>query len=263
MAAPRLLDQYRRALRVRHKSPNTETAYVHYVKDFIRFNKLRHPSEMAEPEVAAYLSWLSTDRRHSPKSQNVALSAVLFLYKHVLGRPLGFVDGIVWAPKRVHVPTVFTREEARAVLDQLSGVEWLMASLVYGSRLRLTECLELRVKDIDFGFHQIVVHDGKGSQDRVTLLPESLEASLRDQIERVRAWQDADLARGGGRLAWAHARTSPPALPSRPEWVDRNPARTPCGAKRPSGRPARPSRRRDGGRVGRDGAHAAGNGVRD
>ena len=208
---PRLLDQVRAAVRVRHYSRRTEQAYVHWVKRFILFHGKRHPREMAAAEIRAFLSHLATARNVAASTQNQALSALLFLYKQVLRRDLGWVDGIERAKRPERLPVVLTPTEARAVLGQFEGTKWLMASLLYGAGLRLLECLRLRVKDVAFDYRQILVRDGKGAKDRVTLLPDSVIEPLQAHLARVRALHQRDMAEGYGEasLPFALARKYP------------------------------------------------------
>ena len=202
----RLLDQVREATRRLHYSIRTEEAYVAWSRRFILFHGKRHPLEMGEPEVIAFLTHLAVQRDVAASTQNQALSALLFLYKVVLGRPLNWLnDEVVRARNSERLPTVFSRAEARAVLAQLDGTPWLAASLMYGSGLRLMECLRLRVKDIDLDQVHIIVRDGKGRKDRATLLPASSIDPLRRQIEHVQALHDSDLRDGFGRVHLPHA----------------------------------------------------------
>jgi len=164
---PKLLDRLRQALRSRHYSRRTEQAYVMWVKRFIFFHNVRHPAEMAEPEVNAFLTHLAVKEKVSASTQNQALSALLFLYRHVLGHEIGDLGEVIRARKPKRLPVVMTKEEVKAVLSQLTGDKWLMASLMYGAGLRLTECLRLRAQDIDFASNQITVRDGKGAKDRL------------------------------------------------------------------------------------------------
>ena len=169
---PRLLDRVREAVRRLHYSIRTETAYVQWIKRFILFHGKRHPLEMGEREVEAFLSHLAITGNVAASTQNQAMSALLFLYKIVLDRPLrGRIDALR-AKRPERLPVVLTRAEVRAILAQLDGDKHLMASLLYGSGLRLMECLRLRIKDIDFGQNHILVRDGKGQKDRVSLLPD-------------------------------------------------------------------------------------------
>jgi integron integrase len=185
-------------MRARHYSPLTERAYVGWIRRYILFHHKRHPSEMGAPEVEAFLSHLATAGRVAGSTQTQALSALLFLYRHVLGIRLPWLDRVVRAKKPARLPVVLTRDEVAAVLSKLNGDYWLIGSLLYGSGLRLMECLRLRVKDIDFGMRQIVVRSGKGARDRVTLLPSTLRAALEVHLARRREQHAADLRRGQG-----------------------------------------------------------------
>ena len=175
---PKLLEQARNCLRVRHYSYQTEKTYIYWIRRYIFFHRLRHPRDLGAAHVTEFLSHLARVKNVSATTQNQALAALLFLYRTVLGEPLPWLDNVERAKKRARVPVVFTREEVRLILLQLHGTKWLMASLLYGAGLRLSECLRLRVKDVDFGYQQIVVRGGKGGQDRFTLLPESLLEAL-------------------------------------------------------------------------------------
>lgn len=196
-----LMDQLRVALRSRHYSRRTEQAYCLWVRRFIRFHGLRHPAEMSEAEVNAFLTHLAVDERVSAATQTQALSAIVFLYRRVLGREIGELDDLVRARKSRRLPVVLTREEVRRLLDGLEGDQWLMASLMYGSGLRLMECLRLRVLDLEPARAEILVRDGKGGKDRVTMLPLSLKPALRTQLARARALHRRDLDEGWGRVA--------------------------------------------------------------
>ena len=215
---PSLLDQVRQRLRCKHYSIRTEDAYLQAIKRFILFHNKRHPAQMGADEIRQYLSHLANRGQVSASTQNQALAALLFLYREVLGRELEFIDGIERAKRPQHVPTVLTREEAQRVLAHLTGVYCLMASLLYGSGLRLMECIRLRVKDLDFDYQQIIVRDGKGEKDRRTLLPAMLAEPLRGQLERARILHDEDIRHGFGNvyLPYALERKYPNA--SR-EWV--------------------------------------------
>lgn len=166
----KLLDQVREVIRIKHYSIRTEQAYLGWIKKYILFNQKRHPSEMGRREVSAFLSHLAIDRHVAASTQNQALSALLFLYRDVLKQPLGWLDDVERAKGSVRLPLVLTPDEVRSVLAFMEGTVWLMAGLLYGAGLRLMECVRLRVKDIDFGYKQIVVRDGKGNKDRVTML---------------------------------------------------------------------------------------------
>lgn len=197
---PKLMDQLRQALCSRHYSRRTEQTYCQWVKRFIHFHKLRHPSEMAEPEINLYLTHLAVKEKVSASTQNQALAALIFLYRHVLGREVGDLGELIRARKPKRLPVVMTRNEVKAVLANLAGDKWLMASLMYGAGLRLMECLRLRVQDIDFGRSEILVRDGKGAKDRITMLPESLKKPLQDHLRKVKPIHQRDLADGWGRV---------------------------------------------------------------
>jgi len=179
---PKLLDQLREALRSRHYSRRTEQTYCHWVKRFIFFQHVRHPAEMAEPEMNQFLTHLAVKEHVSASTQNQALSALLFLYRYVIGREVGDLGEVIRARKPTRLPVVMTRDEVKAVMANLTGDKWLMAALVYGAGLRLMECLRLRVQDIDFSRNEILVRDGKGAKDRITMLPESLKKPLHRRI---------------------------------------------------------------------------------
>ena len=195
---PRLLDSLRETIRARHYSRRTEETYLQWMKRFIVFSGKRHPRELGAAEVTAFLNHLALERHVAAATQNQALAALLFLYKEVLGEPLPWLDDIVHAKRPIRRPTVLTAEEAQRLLAQLRGPKWLMASLLYGAGLRLRECLNLRVKDVDFGYRQILVRDGKGGKDRVTILPQQVVEPLRAHLDRVKALHERDLAEGYG-----------------------------------------------------------------
>jgi len=197
----KLLDQVRDAIRTRHYSYRTEEAYVGWIKRFILFHGKRHPADMGKAEIEHFLTALAVKRKVAASTQNQALAAILFLYKDVLGCDPGWLDDIVRAKRPQRLPTVLTRHEVAALLGALTGVGWLMAMLLYGSGLRLKECLRLRVKDIDFTRNEIVVREGKGKKDRVTMLPTAVKEPLRAHLERVRRLHERDLAAGFGRVA--------------------------------------------------------------
>jgi len=195
---PRLLERVRDAIRRRHYSDRTEESYVHWIKRFIYFSGRRHPQELGAAEVTAFLNYLAREREVAAATQNQALSALLFLYKEVLAAPLPWLAELERARRPARMPTVLTPAEVRALLGRMQGTKWLMASLLYGAGLRLRECLKLRVKDIDFEYRQIVVRDGKGAKDRVTMLLESVIGPLKRHLERGRALHERDLACGYG-----------------------------------------------------------------
>ena len=194
----RLLDQVREAIRRKHYSIRTEEAYVSWIRRFILFHNKRHPREMGAPEIEAFLTHLAIERRVAASTQNQALSALLFLYREVLQIDLDLPLRAVRAKRPRRLPTVLTRDEALRVIACLSGTHQLMAKLLYGSGLRLMECVRLRVKDLDFDQHLIVVRDGKGMKDRVTILPDSLITPLQEHLQRVRMIHQQDLKDGYG-----------------------------------------------------------------
>lgn len=199
-APPRLLDQVRQHLRLRHYSIRTEQAYIEWIRRFILFHRKRHPRELGEAEISSFLTHLAADRQVAASTQNQALSALLFLYQQVFDRKLDYMENIQRVKRPPKIPVVLTPDEVRAVLTELSGELRLMAELLYGSGLRLMECVRLRVKDIDFGYNQIIVRDGKGFRERVTILPERLREPLSVQLQRVKELHQQDLARGRGRV---------------------------------------------------------------
>jgi integron integrase len=202
---PKLLDQVRQAIQTRHYSPKTEESYVHWIKRFIFFHDKRHPAQMGEKEIGQFLSRLATDRHVSASTQNQALNAILFLYRDVLRKEIGYIDGVVRAKRPHRLPVVLTRQEIKSVLGALDHSDWLMVMLLYGAGLRLMECLQLRVKDIDFMSNQIVVRAGKGDKDRHTMLPAAVKEPLTKHLEIVREQHRRDLERGLGRVALPNA----------------------------------------------------------
>ena len=195
---PKLLTRLREALRTRHYSPRTEEAYVGWSRRFIFFHGTRHPDTMGAAEVGQFLTSLAVKDKVAASTQNQAFAALLFLYREVLGRPIHGLQGVVRAREPLRLPVVLTHGEATAVLDQMHDTPWLMASLLYGSGLRVDECAELRVKDLELERRQVLVRDGKGLKDRVTILPESLVPALRKQLDEVAALHRNDLAHGMG-----------------------------------------------------------------
>jgi len=193
-----LLDRVRDAIRLKHYSIRTEEAYTRWIKRFILFHDKRHPRNIGLPEIEEYLTYLASERNVAASTQNQALSAILFLYREVLEKDLERPTDYLRAKKPKRLPTVLTREETMAVITAMAGTYQLIAKLLYGSGLRLIECLRLRVKDIDFAQHQIVVRDGKGKKDRITMLPDSLVEPLREQLKRARMIHQQDLAAGYG-----------------------------------------------------------------
>jgi integron integrase len=202
---PRLYDRVVEVLRVRHYSRRTEDAYVGWIRRFIRFHGGRHPRLLAEAEVTAFLSHLAVEGDVAASTQNQALSALLFLYQQVLEVKLAWLDEVVRARRPQRLPVVLSREEVRGVLAGLEGTYRLIGSLLYGSGLRLLECLRLRVKDVDFALGQIVVREGKGDKDRRTMLPAAVVPDLRSHLARVGVLHQQDLAKGLGAVLLPHA----------------------------------------------------------
>lgn len=195
---PKLLDQLRTRIRARHYSLRTEQSYAGWVRRFILFHDKRHPRDMGAPEVEAFLSHLAVDRNVSASTQNQALAAILFLYREILEIELPWLDDVTRAKRPERQPVVLTRDEVTAVLERMSGVPGLIAQLLYGTGIRLMEGVRLRVKDIDFARHEVIVRDGKGRNDRVTMLPRSLIRPLELQLEFAKTLHDADLEEGFG-----------------------------------------------------------------
>jgi integron integrase len=203
--APRLLDEVRRVLRLKHYSLRTETTYVAWIRRFILTNDKRHPRDMGEAEVERFLSALAVEGKVAAATQNQALAALLFLYKQVLLIDLPWMEGVVRAKRSMHVPTVLSREEITRVLGRMEGRPWLLASLLYGTGMRLMEVLRLRIKDVDFGRNEITVRDGKGGKDRRTMLPRSLVEPLQRELERARLLHHSDVLDGFGEVWMPHA----------------------------------------------------------
>ena len=194
----KLLDLVREAIRRKHYSRRTEEAYIHWIKRYIFFHNKRHPMEMGNAQIEAFLTHLAIKKQVSASTQNQAFSALLFLYREILNKPLEGPINSLRAKQPKRLPTVLTREETLKIIQCMSGVHGLMAKLLYGSGLRLSECVELRVKDIDFAQHQIIIRDTKSLKDRVTILPESLVKPLQEHLERVKKLHQEDLKKGGG-----------------------------------------------------------------
>ena len=205
MDKPKLLDRVRAVARLRHLSLSTERTYSDWIRRFILFHRKRHPSEMGADEIRLFLTHLAVEGRVAASTQNQALAALLFLYRDVLDVGLPYVEGIERAKRPQKVPAVFTREEVTALLGQLSGTYRLIASLLYGSGLRLMEALRLRVKDLDFGYMQVAVRAGKGEKDRRTILPAPLAEPLRRQLARVQLLHEQDLSDGYGAVHMPYA----------------------------------------------------------
>lgn len=195
-----VLGDLRVALQARHYSRRTEQAYGHWVIRFLHFHQGRQPAEMSEADINRFLTHLALKEKVSASTQNQALAALLFLYRQVIGRDIGNLGEVIRARKPERRPVVMTREEVKAVLEHLPGDKRLMVSLMYGAGLRLMECLRLRVQDLDFSRNQILVRDGKGAKDRMTMLPESLNAQLQDHLKKGKVIYEKDLAEGWGRV---------------------------------------------------------------
>jgi integron integrase len=196
----KLLDQVRDVMRLKHYSLRTERTYCEWITRFIRFHRMRHPTEMRETEVADFLTHLARSGNVSASTQNQALSALLFLYKEVLKQQFGWLQNVERAKKPARLPVVLTREEVRKVFAHLHGTPHIMAGLLYGSGLRLMECVRLRVKDIDFGYARITVRDAKSGRDRVTMLPVNITAPLQLHLQKVKLQHDQDVADGFGEV---------------------------------------------------------------
>jgi len=205
MAKSPLLNELREAIRRKHYSIRTEEAYVGWVKKFVLFHDKKHPRQLKEKEITAYLNHLAVNQRVAASTQNQALSAILFLYKEVLKMDLDYLDELTRANRPQRLPVVFSQSEVAQILSNLNGVNHLMGSLLYGAGLRLTECLRLRVKDVDFSYKNITVRDGKGQKDRVTMLPESLHDPLKTHIAKVRNLHNKDCREGYGEVYMPYA----------------------------------------------------------
>jgi integron integrase len=199
------LNQVRDAIRVRHYSIRTEEAYLTWVKRYINFHRKRHPRDMGEQEVVEFLTYLAVQRNVSPSTQNQALNALVFLYKAVLDRPLGKIHGAVRAKKKQKLPVVLTPAEIGRLLNNLNGVYWLIGCLLYGSGLRLMECLRLRVMNLDFGHRCVFVMNGKGGKDRVVTLPDDLIIPLQRHLANRKTLHERDLAEGYGTVYLPYA----------------------------------------------------------
>jgi integron integrase len=210
---PKLLNQVRDVIRRKHYSFRTEQIYVDWIRRFILFHGKRHPSEMAEVEITAFLTFLAREGKVAASTQNQALSALLFLYKEVLQQEIGWLDQVERVKKPARLPVVLTKDEVAKIFAYLHGTHRLMAGLLYGSGLRLMECVRLRVKDVDFGYAQVVVRDGKGGKDRITMLPVNLARPLERHLEKIKVQHEDDVEAGLGSvyLPMALARKYPNA----------------------------------------------------
>jgi integron integrase len=229
MAKDGLLARVRDRIRAKHYSYQTEKAYMQWVARYVEFHDFRHPREMTATEVEQFLTMLATKRRVSASTQNQALAAILFLYKEVLGIKPGWVTTVVRAKRGQHLPVVLTRGEVERVLSQFRGTPRVIASLLYGAGLRVSEGLQLRVKDIDLEYRQIVVRDGKGRKDRVTILPDSLHRTLVEHLKRIRALYDEDREKGRPGVSLPYAlRTKLPSASTSWGWYFLFPAQGIC-----------------------------------
>lgn len=218
MIKKKLIPTIHDIMRMKHYSYETEKTYVQWIKRYIFYHKKRHPLEMGEREISAFLSHLSVNEHVAASTQNQALNAIVFLYKHVLKKDIGELKNIYWAKRPSRLPVVLTQDEVHRILEKLHGKPYLMVSILYGTGIRLMECLHLRVKDIDFGYHQIIVRDGKGQKDRVTMLPEKITEPLRHHLKSVKLIHEKDLHEGFGvvELPFALSRKYPNAAK---EWA--------------------------------------------
>jgi len=214
----KLLDHMREIARLKHMSIRTENTYVQWTRRFILFHQKRHPLEMGVDDIRAFLTYLAVEKQVAASTQNVALQALLFLYRDVLKQPVPTLGEVERAKRPRRVPVVFTRDEVQRLLAHVQGTPHLMAGLLYGAGLRLMECVRLRVKDVDFGYRQITVRDGKGAQDRVTMLPQASVEGLQRQLARAKLLHEEDLNAGYGEvyLPYAFDRKDPHAGTSWP-----------------------------------------------
>lgn len=202
---PKLLEAIKNELNYLHYSKRTEEAYVYWIKRFVFFHNKRHPMAMGEKEIMQFLSSLAVKEKVSASTQNQALCAIVFLYKHILKKAPGEFEGLAFAKRTRRLPVVLTRKEVKLVLDQLSGIYRLIARLLYGGGLRLMECLRLRIKDIDFEYEQIIIRDSKGQKDRVTVLPKVIKEELLKHLEKVKTLHEKDLREGFGSVYLPYA----------------------------------------------------------
>ena len=205
MPEPKLLDKVRTELRSKHYSRKTETAYTNWIKRFVLFHNKRHPKDMGAEEIKAFINNLADEHQVSSSTQNQALQGILFLYKNILKKDLGWIADIKYTTRITHLHVVFSRSETASILNNLNGVIKLIVSLLYGTGMRLGEVLNLRVKDIDFEMNQILVRDGKGEKDRITVLPQKLNAELKEHLRKVKNLHLKDLKEGNGKTKLPYA----------------------------------------------------------
>ena len=203
--SPKLLEQVRESIRTKHYSYRTEKTYVDWIKRFILFHGKRHPKEMGAEEVQKYIIYLANERQVASSTQNQALSAITFLYKYVLQKEIALPADIIRPNRPERLPTVLSHQEAMSVIQKMDGTTKLIAQLLYGNGLRVSECLQLRIKDLDFANRQIIVRDGKGENDRATILPDSLVPGLKSQVEIARIIHQKDLREGFGEVSLPYA----------------------------------------------------------
>ncbi|MBK8946434.1 MAG: integron integrase [Ignavibacteriae bacterium] len=197
---PKLIEEVINYLRLKHYSIRTEEAYINWIKRFIIFHNKRHPLEMGDKEIREFLTKLAVKDKVAASTQNQALCAIIFLYKEVLKKKVGELEEMVWSSKPKKLPVVFSKDEVRAVLKNLNGIDWIVSNILYGAGLRLIECLRLRVQDIDFSLNQIIVRNGKGDKDRITILPEIVKSALKERIKEIQIQHKEDLEKGYGKV---------------------------------------------------------------
>jgi integron integrase len=197
LSKPKLFDEIKTLMRVLHYSKRTEKAYISWIRDYIYFHNKKHPETLGCREISQYINNLAVNKNVSASTQNVALCAIVFLYKSVLKKEPGKLD-IIWAKKGRRLPVVFSKNEVKTILLGLSGVNWIMVNLLYGSGMRLMECVRLRIKDIDFEYNQVIIRNGKGNKDRVTILPETVKDKLKQHLIKVEKLHNQDIKRGLG-----------------------------------------------------------------
>ncbi len=195
---PRLLDRVRNVIRCKHYSIRTEHSYIEWIKRYIFFHDKQHPENLNETHISAFLTHLAVEKKVASSTQNQALCALVFLYRQVLNKEMGDFENLIRAKRPAKLPVVFTRDEVRKVLLQLDGVNWLMGQILYGAGLRVMECVRLRVKDIDFGYRQIIVRNGKGNKDRITMLPDIISEQLQRHMQKIKIIHETDLKAGFG-----------------------------------------------------------------
>jgi len=202
---PKLLEQVRITLRARRYSKKTEESYIRWIRQFILFNNKQHPKDLDKTHIEKYLNFLTVEKNVSASTQTQALCAIVFLYKNVLDMDFGWLEDVIRAKRKLRLPVVFTRIEALSVIEKLQGINKLIVSILYGSGLRLNECLHLRVKDVDFGFKSLTIRDSKGEKDRTTVLAQKTTPALKDQINFVNKLHEDDLKKGKGETILPYA----------------------------------------------------------